>query len=122
MYPTVRVSAPSFRQFSFSFLSDQDRQALNYALTLEQVQQSFYRQGLQRFDDNAFKQAGFPPFARARYQQILEHEDSHVKLLNDTLGSQAVKPCNYSLYVWSLLSSAAILNCRAARSTMSSHL
>ena len=72
-------------------------QVLNFALTLENLENAFYQQGLGMFDAQAFADAGFAPFVRGRLAQIGEHEAVHVKFLQGALGDQAVKECTYKL-------------------------
>jgi hypothetical protein len=74
-----------------------DTEVLQFALTLEHLENAFYQGALDKFDDAAFKAAGLPPFARGRFSQVAAHEASHVKLLQTVLGDNAPKPCEYSL-------------------------
>ncbi|KAG8956474.1 hypothetical protein FRC03_010824 [Tulasnella sp. 419] len=73
-----------------------DDEILNYALTLEHLEDSFYKEGLAKFDDHAFEAAGFPPIVRKRFLEVAEHEATHVTFLEQALGDKAVKPCEYS--------------------------
>lgn len=73
-----------------------DVQILNYALTLEYLEDSFYSGALAKFDAAAFQAAGFPDWVRGRFSQIAQHEASHVALLSGALGSAATVRCNYS--------------------------
>ena len=75
-----------------------DVQLLNFALTLEHLENAFYSGALQKFADSDFEKAGFQPFTRGRFTQIAAHEASHVQFLTSALASAATKPCNYSLY------------------------
>ncbi|KAG8710378.1 hypothetical protein FRC09_000161 [Ceratobasidium sp. 395] len=72
-----------------------DADILNYALTLEHLENAFYKGALEKFDADAFKKAGFEPFVRGRFQQIVDHEATHVQFLSDALGDKATKPCTY---------------------------
>ncbi|KAJ9118431.1 hypothetical protein QFC24_006262 [Naganishia onofrii] len=72
-----------------------DTTILNYALTLEHLENAFYKGALEQFDAAAFTAAGFPTWVRERFSQIAEHEASHVALLSGALGSAAVQPCTY---------------------------
>ncbi|KAG8729481.1 hypothetical protein FRC12_020949 [Ceratobasidium sp. 428] len=72
-----------------------DTDILNYALTLEHLENAFYKGALEKFDANAFKKAGFKPFVRGRFQQIADHEATHVQFLSGALGDKATKPCTY---------------------------
>ena len=74
-----------------------DTDILNYALTLEHLENAFYAGGLAKFDQAAFDSAGLPEFTRGRFAQIAEHEASHVAYLEAALGDGAVKACEYSL-------------------------
>ncbi|EIN06278.1 hypothetical protein PUNSTDRAFT_115574 [Punctularia strigosozonata HHB-11173 SS5] len=73
-----------------------DTTVLNYALTLEHLENTFYAEGLAKYDAAAFKNAGFPDWVRGRVSQIAEHEASHVKFLSTALGNAATKPCTYN--------------------------
>lgn len=70
--------------------------ARQFALTLEHLEDNFYSTGLAKYDEKAFTDAGFPAFARGRFEEIAAHEHSHVELLTAALGSVAVQPCTYS--------------------------
>ncbi|KLO17825.1 hypothetical protein SCHPADRAFT_820755 [Schizopora paradoxa] len=69
---------------------------LQFALTLEHLENAFYSQALGKFDAAAFAKAGFPEFVRGRFEQIAEHEATHVSTLQGALGSAAPAPCTYS--------------------------
>ncbi|PPQ76187.1 hypothetical protein CVT26_009361 [Gymnopilus dilepis] len=73
-----------------------DITVLNFALTLEHLENAFYQGALAQFDAKAFTDAGLPPFARGRFLQIADHEKTHVQFLSSNLGAQATQPCNYS--------------------------
>ncbi|KAF8598929.1 hypothetical protein BDV93DRAFT_592558 [Ceratobasidium sp. AG-I] len=72
-----------------------DLDILNYALTLEHLENAFYKGALEKFDAKAFEKAGFEPFVRGRFQQIADHEATHVSFLAGVLGDKATKPCTY---------------------------
>jgi len=66
---------------------------LNYALTLEYLEASYYRQGL-----NATLSGGsnlIQGDARTIYGQISKHEDAHVTLLSDTVDSLGGTPVSF---------------------------
>ncbi|KAF9907582.1 hypothetical protein EC991_010794 [Linnemannia zychae] len=72
---------------------------LNYALTLEHLQDEFYKQGLAKFNETQFTDAGFDAKVRSRFVAIGEHESEHVAILTSAIGSMKGKPvpiCNYS--------------------------
>ncbi|CCM04504.1 uncharacterized protein FIBRA_06684 [Fibroporia radiculosa] len=72
-----------------------DTPILQYALELELLETNFYSGGLQKFDQKAFSDAGFPSWVRGRYEQIREHEQTHVEFLQEVLGPAAPQPCEY---------------------------
>ena len=77
-----------------------DVQILQFALTLEHLENSFYTEALSKFDNQSFTNASLPEDAYGRFQQISQHEATHVKLLTETLealGENATQACNYTL-------------------------
>ncbi|KAI0291217.1 ferritin-like domain-containing protein [Multifurca ochricompacta] len=73
-----------------------DLDILNFSLTLEHLENTFYTQGLSRFTQKDFVDAGFPDWSYGRLKQIATHEAAHVQFLESTLGSMATKPCTYN--------------------------
>ncbi|UOH81249.1 hypothetical protein LQV05_003917 [Cryptococcus neoformans] len=73
-----------------------DTDTLQYALTLEHLENNFYSTALKNMDTQAFADAGFPTWVRNRFEQIAAHEASHVPVLSDALGADATQPCEYS--------------------------
>jgi hypothetical protein len=69
---------------------------LNYALTLEHLEATFYREGLAKFSESDFVAAGQPAYAYTRLLQIAGHEKTHVDFLSTALGSMATKECKYA--------------------------
>ena len=65
-------------------------------MTLEHLENAFYKEALDKFDAAAFESAGFPSWVRGRFSQIAEHEASHVEVLSGALGQAAVQPCAYT--------------------------
>ncbi|KAF8583678.1 hypothetical protein K439DRAFT_1202039 [Ramaria rubella] len=86
-------AAPSERRAASAIT---DTVILNFALTLEHLENAYYIDGLQQFDEQAFTDAGLPVWARGRFSQISQHEAVHVAFLEGALGSEATQPCNYS--------------------------
>ena len=84
----------------FSYLVILDAIVLNFALTLEFLENAFYTGALKQFDSKAFEDAGFPSWVRNRFEEIAAHEATHVQVLSDVLGDQATQPCQYSLCVF----------------------
>ncbi|TFY79368.1 hypothetical protein EWM64_g4646 [Hericium alpestre] len=75
-----------------------DTDILNFALTLEHLENNFYSGGLSKFTEDDFTNAGLPVWAYARTEQIANNEAAHVQYLQALLGSQAAQPCNYSFW------------------------
>jgi hypothetical protein len=75
---------------------DIDTTVLNFALTLEHLEATFYAGGLSQFDEAAFEAAGFPDWVRGRINQIGNHEASHVSFLATALGDSATQACSYN--------------------------
>jgi hypothetical protein len=84
----------------------EDVDVLNYALTLEHLENAFYRDGLERFDCAAFNQAetlqGFGNRVRTdvrpNFVDIGDHEKTHVDALTgviDDLGGDPVEEACY---------------------------
>lgn len=88
-----------FTDHHFPFLN-LDTQLLNLALSLELLEKQFYKHGLSRYSREDFKKAGYPEWVRGRFEQIYEHEKTHVQFLESALtaaGAEYVKPCEYIL-------------------------
>ena len=75
-----------------------DTEILQFALTLENLENTFYRQALDKLDEQAFANAGYEPWVRSRFEQIREHEQTHVDFLTKALGDAAPQACTYDLY------------------------
>ena len=71
---------------------------VNFALTLEHLENTFYTAGLQNFSAQAFADAGFAAPVRGFYEQLSLHEKTHVDNLTSIIGADnAVKACTYNL-------------------------
>ncbi len=71
---------------------DEPVDVLNYALTLEHLENAFYRDGLDEFDADAFTDAGFDPEVRERLAEIGEHEAEHVDTLTQVVTDLGGEP------------------------------
>ncbi|KAJ7162271.1 ferritin-like domain-containing protein [Mycena filopes] len=105
--PTIRHSTRDVPSGTHSALSIwrsvshplQVSQILNFALLAEHLELAFYQQALRRFSQSDFAAAGFSDWARDRFQQISDHEDTHATFLSSALttsGAKAVAPCEYN--------------------------
>jgi hypothetical protein len=72
-----------------------DKAIMNFALTLEHLENAFYTEGLSKYDDKAFTDAGLPAGTYGRMVQLAQHEKDHVEFLTAALGDEATKPCTY---------------------------
>jgi len=76
-----------------------DVDVLNYALTLEHLEATFYRDGLAKFATAAFTGLGFQASVRDYVAQIGSDEDAHVSTLTTVitqLGGTPVKEASYN--------------------------
>ncbi|KAI0649789.1 ferritin-like domain-containing protein [Trametes meyenii] len=83
---STAVAAPSLN----------DKGLLQFALTLEHLENSFFSDGLARYTKDDFVQAGFPSWVRGRFRQIADNEATHVALLQEQLGADAPAACKYN--------------------------
>lgn len=75
---------------------------LNYALTLEHLEATFYRQGLKNFTQADFLAAGFLDPFYSNLQQVALDEMQHVEFLTKALkaaGATPVAACTYDFGV-----------------------
>lgn len=92
-----------------------DVDILNYALTLEHLEDTFYRQGLANFTQDDFAKAGYDATFYSNVQKLSIDESTHVSFLTSALkaaGATPVSACSYSFGVTdvaSFLATASIL-------------
>lgn len=90
-----------------------DAQILNYALTLEHLEDTFYKQGLQNFTQAQFAAAGYDATFYKNLQEISSDEATHVSFLTSALsgaGASPVAACTYNFGVTSVQSFIATAN------------
>lgn len=83
----------------------------NNQLTLEHLEDTFYRTVLSNYSQSAFAAEGYPPWVRNRLQQISNDEFSHVQFLVAGLkaaGAKPVEACTYAFPVTSPSTALAV--------------
>jgi len=92
-----------------------DADILNYALTLEHLEDAFYREGLHNFTLSQFQAAGYDEAFYNNIKEISFDETTHVSFLTSALtaaGASPVAECTYAFGVTSVqsfLATASIL-------------
>jgi glutamine cyclotransferase len=71
---------------------------LNYALTLEHLEATFYRQGVEMFDAAAYEAIGFQAGVRDRIALIGEQEAEHVAFLTAGISAAGGTPVAEGVY------------------------
>ncbi|KAL8843264.1 MAG: hypothetical protein Q9205_001400 [Flavoplaca limonia] len=87
-----------------------DADILNYALTLEHLEDNFYRQVLDKFSESDFADAGFDAAFYANLKTISKDESVHVSFLTAALkadNASAVAECTYDFGLTSVNMSIA---------------
>lgn len=85
-----------------------DTTVLNFALTLEHLENNFYQTALAQYSQEDFVAAGLPVWARGRFVEIGKHEQIHVDTLKSVLGAAATQPCTYEFPMTDAKSFAAL--------------
>jgi len=90
-----------------------DVNALNFALTLELLEATFYNRYLSNpsFNDSAFQSAGYTSFQRAYFEVVRAHENMHVVILQQAISGLQFTPvqnCTYNFPVTDVPSFIAV--------------
>lgn len=91
---STAIAAPTVKRQAVT-----DATILNYALTLEHLENNFYKQGLAKFSDAQFQAAGFPSDTRKSIMAVGADEQTHVDFLTSALkaaGATPVAACTYN--------------------------
>ncbi|KAH9903224.1 ferritin-like domain-containing protein [Cubamyces lactineus] len=72
-----------------------DKGLMQFALTLENLENALFSSGLSKYSTSDFVSAGYPSWVRGRFQQIADNEAKHVALLKSELGGDAPAACTY---------------------------
>jgi rubrerythrin len=92
-FALAALATPGFSRFALAqedFEDDVD--VLNFALTLEQLEATFYRDGLDFFGEEAF---GVDPFDESIFERLTEirdHEEAHVETLTSVIEDLGGEP------------------------------
>lgn len=109
---TLSAAAPTKRQAA---AGPTDDVILNYALTLEHLEDTFYRDALAKYSVADFKAAGFDEATYNRIKTVSADEATHVSFLTGALTAAKAKPvaaCTYDFGytdVKSFLATASVL-------------
>lgn len=80
-----------------------DLGVLNYALTLEHLENEFYRQGVANYSSDDFVNADYPDDTFLELSNVAKHEKVHVdtliKVINASYPNMYVEPCVYDFGV-----------------------
>ena len=87
--PVLRITNTAFAQTGQRLGGGSIVDVLNFALTLEYLEESFYRQGLAA-------SGLIPATDRPVFEQIQKHEEAHVDFLTDTINSLGGDPVSFS--------------------------
>jgi rubrerythrin len=93
------VAVPLEKRADYNPLPNGDIDILNYALTLEYLERTFYEEGLANYTEADFEQAGFGDGFYANLKEIYSDEASHVDFLAGALGDQAIPKPMFSFPV-----------------------
>ena len=87
---------------------------LNYALTLEHLEATFYRTGLEQFTADDFVSAGYVAGVRDFLAEIGQHEADHVEVLTSVIESLDGEPVEEAEYDFGVTDVATFLQTAAA--------
>ena len=99
---SIAISVTALAAFAFAAPTKRDTtytdaDILNYALTLEHLEDAFYRGGLEKFCEEDFVNAGYT-YSFPKIETVASDEATHVKFLTDALtaaGATPVAECTY---------------------------
>ncbi|KAF2814756.1 uncharacterized protein BDZ99DRAFT_434565 [Mytilinidion resinicola] len=86
-----------------------DADILNYALTLEHLEDKFYREGLANFTQQQFADAGYDATFYKNLKEVSYDETTHVSFLTGALTAAGAKPVAECTYAFGVTSVAAFV-------------
>jgi len=113
--PLIASAAPLAKRNNGGGKPNIDVVILQYALTLEHLEDTFYKQALAQYSESDFTSAGFDSSVRERIQMISSDEATHVSFLQTALSGLGETPtaaCEYNFGytdVKSFLATSSIL-------------
>ena len=87
---------------------------LNYALTLEHLEATFYRTSLEQFTEDDFVSAGYVAGVRDFFVEIGQHEADHVEVLTSVIESLDGEPVEEAEYEFGVTDVATFVQTAAA--------
>ncbi len=87
---------------------------LQYALTLEHLEATFYRMGMEQFADADYTALGYQPGVREYIGMIAEHEATHVETLTGVISDLDGEPVEEAEYDFGFTDLASFLATAAA--------
>ncbi|MCJ1388959.1 hypothetical protein MMC18_001811 [Xylographa bjoerkii] len=88
----LSTASPIEKRISFPPPPGGDGTILNYALTLEYLERTFYMEGLANYSQAEFVAAGFPDPFYTNLKEIYVDEQTHVSFLSGALTAAGVTP------------------------------
>ncbi|KAH6684833.1 ferritin-like domain-containing protein [Plectosphaerella plurivora] len=87
---SLALGSPVVKKSNYDPLPGGDIDILNYALTLEYLERKFYRDGLAKYTEAQFLEAGCEADFYANLIKIKEDEETHVEFLAGALADKAI--------------------------------
>ena len=98
-HPAGKAKRFTIKGEDTSTVGTSDVNILTYALTLEHLEDAFYRGGLANFTADQFAAAGFDATVYANIQRVASDEANHVQFLTSALsavGANVPRECDYN--------------------------
>lgn len=87
---SLALASPVVKKANYDPLPGGDIDILNYALTLEYLERKFYRDGLAKYTEAQFLEAGCEANFYSNLVKIKEDEETHVEFLAGALADKAI--------------------------------